>query len=160
MQAIIPVIQVFHRARQIYWKIFEPTILGVRALITSEEKVLLVRHTYTQGWYLPGGKVDRGETIYSAVCREVIEECGLKVKKAQLSAVYSNIKQNRNDHIALFCINDFEVLENSPLQSKQSNLEIAEVSFFPINNLPASITPGTLRRLEEFKRQSFDSEYW
>ena len=69
------VLQAFYRARQAYWKIFEPTILGVRALIVDQEQIMLVKHTYTNGWYLPGGRVDRGETIYTAMCREVSEEC-------------------------------------------------------------------------------------
>lgn len=158
MQAIFPFLQAFHRARQLYWKVFEPTILGVRALIVDQEQVMLVKHTYTKGWYLPGGKVDRGETFLSAVCREVKEECNLKVTKAQLSAMYSNITTNRNDHIALFYIDEFEVLEHS--HSQLYKLEIAETRFFHIDDLPSDISPGTLRRIEEHKRKSFDSEYW
>ncbi|MBI4851840.1 MAG: NUDIX domain-containing protein [Acidobacteria bacterium] len=154
------ILQTFHRTRQVYWKVFEPTILGVRALIIEQEQVMLVKHTYTQGWYLPGGKVDRGETIYTAMCREVSEECGLRVKKAKLSAIYSNINMNRNDHIALFCVDDFEKEDTPTLNTELYKLEIAEVNFFPLNNLPGNITPGTMRRIEEYKRQAFDSEYW
>jgi ADP-ribose pyrophosphatase YjhB (NUDIX family) len=160
MSVVTRVLQTFHRARQVYWKVFEPTILGVRALIVHQEQVMLVQHTYTKGWYLPGGRVDRGETIYTAMCREVSEECGLKVKRARLSAIYSNINMNRNDHIALFSIDDFETEQNSALNTELHKLEIAEVSFFPLSNLPSNITPGTLRRIEEYTRQAFDSEYW
>jgi ADP-ribose pyrophosphatase YjhB (NUDIX family) len=159
MQAVFPILQTFHRARQLYWKIFEPTILGVRAFIVQQDQVLLVKHTYTKGWYLPGGKVDRGETFLSAVCREVKEECNLKVKKAQLTAMYSNITTNRNDHIALFYIDEFEILEPTNF-SQLHKLEIAEIKFFSINELPNDVSPGTMRRIEEHKRKSFDSEYW
>lgn len=160
MKVITPILQAFHRARQVYWKVFEPTILGVRALIVDQNQIMLVQHTYTKGWYLPGGRVDRGETIYTAVCREVSEECGLKVKRARLSAIYSNINMNPNDHIALFCIDDFETEENSALNTQMHKLEIAAVEFFPLNNLPSNITPGTMRRIEEYNRQAFDNEYW
>lgn len=160
MSKVTFILQAFHSARLVYWKMFEPTILGVRALIIDQEQVLLVQHTYTQGWYLPGGKVDRGETFYTAMCREVSEECGLRVKRARLSAIYSNIKMNRNDHIALFSIDEFEKEENPFLKSELHKLEIAEVKFFPLNNLPSNITLGTMRRIEEYKRQAFDSEYW
>ncbi|MEM9842987.1 MAG: NUDIX domain-containing protein, partial [Pseudomonadota bacterium] len=35
--------------------------LGVRAIVENAEgQVLLVRHTYTPGLYLPGGGVERG----------------------------------------------------------------------------------------------------
>lgn len=154
------ILKTFHQARLLYWKMFEPTILGVRALIIDQEQVLLVQHTYTQGWYLPGGKVDRGETFYTAMCREVSEECGLKVKRAKLSAIYSNINMNRNDHIALFCIDEFEKEQKPTINNSLHKLEIAEISFFPLNSLPGNITPGTMRRIEEYKRQAFDSEYW
>src|SRR5438105_10157730 len=97
-----------YKIKHTYWRIFEPTIVGVRALIVRDDQVMLVRHTYLKGWYLPGGKVDRGETALTAVCREVSEECALVVKRARLSAIYSNIEQNRNDHIALYLIDDFE----------------------------------------------------
>src|SRR5437773_962390 len=95
-----------HRVRRIYWRIFEPTIIGVRALIVRDNQVMLVRHTYLEGWYLPGGKVDRGETALAAIRREVSEECALIVKEARLSAIYANREQNRNDHIALYFFQD------------------------------------------------------
>lgn len=160
MSTVKSMLQIFHKARLLYWKAFEPTILGVRALIVDKEQILLVQHTYTQGWYLPGGKVDRGETFYTAMCREVSEECGLRVKKARLSAIYSNVKTNPNDHIALFSVDEFEKEENYLSGKGLHKLEIAEVGFFPLNNLPSNITPGTMRRIEEHTRQIFDSEYW
>ena len=45
--------------------------LGVRALLVADGGVVLVRHTYTPGWYLPGGGVERGESVAEAVRREV-----------------------------------------------------------------------------------------
>ncbi|MEW6735842.1 MAG: NUDIX domain-containing protein [Acidobacteriota bacterium] len=156
MKGIDQLLTTGHQLRRLYWRIFEPTMLGVRALIVRNDQIMLVRHTYLKGWYLPGGRVERGETALAAVCREVAEECALIVKRAQLSAIYSNIEQNRNDHIALFFIDDFEVGEVSRLHK----FEIAEANFFNLNNLPASLTPATNRRLEEYRRQQFDNPYW
>jgi 8-oxo-dGTP diphosphatase len=55
--------------------------LRVAAFVTRGARVLLVRQskgpkTY---WLLPGGAVERGETLTEAVFREVHEECGLEV---------------------------------------------------------------------------------
>src|SRR5690606_8107006 len=45
--------------------------LGVRGVAFDPEgRVLLVEHTYLEGWWLPGGGVDRGETAQQAVRSE------------------------------------------------------------------------------------------
>jgi ADP-ribose pyrophosphatase YjhB (NUDIX family) len=48
----------------------------------SRGRLLLVRRANPPGqgqWSLPGGRVEPGETDHSAVCREVLEETGLRV---------------------------------------------------------------------------------
>jgi len=63
----------------------KPWGLAVRAIIRDGKKrVLLIRRSAQCGhfagqWEFPGGKVDAGETIDGALCREVGEETGLKV---------------------------------------------------------------------------------
>ena len=145
-----------HGMRRLYWRAFEPQILGVRALILQEDQVLLVRHTYLPGWYLPGGRVDRGETAHGAACREVEEECGLKVHSARLLAAYSNAETNRNDHILLYVVERFG---KGRAPSALRRLEIAAAGFFPLSALPADTTPATHRRLAEFARAAYD-EIW
>jgi 8-oxo-dGTP pyrophosphatase MutT (NUDIX family) len=51
---------------------------GVTALvITPAGRIVLVRHSYMAGWYLPGGGLKRGETPRQGVMRELSEEIGL-----------------------------------------------------------------------------------
>lgn len=40
-------------------------------------RILLVKPTYREGWLLPGGIVEAGETPAEAVLRELAEECGM-----------------------------------------------------------------------------------
>lgn len=54
-------------------------VLTVDALIISDGKVLLIkRKNPPEGWALPGGLMDVGETAEEAVVRELREETGLK----------------------------------------------------------------------------------
>ena len=59
-----------------------PPRLRACAMIVRHGQLLLVRQrkgssTY---WLLPGGGVERGETVKAALLREVKEECGLDVR--------------------------------------------------------------------------------
>src|SRR5882757_6992478 len=57
--------------------------LAVSAVIFREGKVLLVRRARSpgQGFYsLPGGRVEFGESLHTALHREVDEETGLKIE--------------------------------------------------------------------------------
>ena len=57
--------------------------LAVSAAIFREDKVLLVRRARSPGkgfYSLPGGRVEYGETLHTALSREVDEETGLKIE--------------------------------------------------------------------------------
>src|SRR5947209_20623570 len=102
-----------------------PVTLGVRAILRDKQgRVLLVRHTYVPGWYLPGGAVDPGETVGEALAREVLEEANIRVVGTpRLIGIYFN-RRGRSDHVVLF-----EVLEFELLSPKVGYNEIADASF-------------------------------
>ena len=63
--------------------------LAVSAAIFRDGKILLVRRARSpaKGFYsLPGGRVEFGETLHTAVHREVDEETGLKIEILDLAA--------------------------------------------------------------------------
>ncbi len=66
------------RLLQVLWFVWRPRKSGVKCLITSGGRILLVRHTYgARAWDLPGGAMKRGEPALEAARREMEEELGL-----------------------------------------------------------------------------------
>lgn len=54
------------------------------ALIIRDRKLLLAFSNNKQCYYLPGGKIDAGETADEALCRELAEELSIDVLPAEL----------------------------------------------------------------------------
>ncbi|WP_333610720.1 NUDIX domain-containing protein [Brevundimonas bullata] len=118
--------------------------LGVRGLaVDGEGRVLLVKHTYLHGWWLPGGGVDKGETTQAAV-RELREEAGLIAQsEPRLISVHSNERFFPGDHVLVFAIDAFDLTERT------SHGEIAEIGWFAPDALPEDTTRATRDRLAE-----------
>ncbi len=139
------------RVHQALWWTRSVT-LGVRALVLDESRVLLVRHTYRPGWFLPGGGVDRGETSEAAVVRELREEAGIVcAERPELRGFYRN---GRHDHVAFYVVRKFERATTA------GGLEIAESGFFPLDALPPGTSPATRARLAEVVRGEPTSQTW
>lgn len=132
-------------AFRIWWRMSRAMTLGVRGLATDGDgRVLLVRHTYRAGWYLPGGGVESGEVAPDALAREMAEEGGVRsLQVPRLLGFYANHASFKNDHVALYRIDAWEPC--APLE----NGEIAERGFFAPRDLPAGATLGTRRRIAE-----------
>ena len=67
-----------------------PAHLGVNAIITWNDKLLLERRRDSGTWGLVGGGVKRKETEVQAISREIYEELGLRIPKERFEklAVY------------------------------------------------------------------------
>lgn len=59
----------------------------------SSNEVLLIRH-HKRGWEIPQGRVEEGENLVAAVCREVREEAGVEINPGVLGAVWSLISES------------------------------------------------------------------
>ena len=134
-----------------------PMTLGVRGLIIDKDnRILLVKHTYVSGFYLPGGGVEAGETILQALERELREECAISLKSPPLlHNIYLNKRSSSRDHVTLFVVRDF--CDEGP---RLPDKEIAEVKYFPVNQLPNDATPATQRRINEVLNNIQPSSYW
>ena len=54
---------------------------AVRAIILSGKQLLLVYSPVAREYKFPGGGVDNGETLETALGREVLEECGARLTR-------------------------------------------------------------------------------
>jgi ADP-ribose pyrophosphatase YjhB (NUDIX family) len=149
---------VAHGVRRVWWFVRRPVVVGAAGLVVDEEgRVLLVRQSYaTRRWTLPGGGVKRGETMRDAALREVREEAGVVATApddVELLGVYSNFKQAKSDHVAVFVIREWQ-------REATSDLEIANKGFFAADELPSPLSGATRRRIEEFLGRRSISPRW
>jgi 8-oxo-dGTP diphosphatase len=72
----------------------ESPLVGVGAIIVEGERVLLVKrgHAPLMGkWSIPGGVLEVGETLRTAVVREVREETGFVIEPGELLGVFERV---------------------------------------------------------------------
>lgn len=128
--------------------------VGARALVINDNKVLLVKHSYTPGWYTIGGAVEKGETPVEAVQRELFEEVGVKcLTLPKLFSVYHNHREKRDDYVVFYLVDKFE-------KEWVSSDEILDAQWFELQALPHDISPATQRRIDEYIGTRMVDECW
>jgi 8-oxo-dGTP pyrophosphatase MutT (NUDIX family) len=133
-------------AYSLRWRLLRPVTLGVRVMLVQDDSILLIRHSYQEDWYFPGGGVKRGESLLEAAVREAHEEVGaVLLAKPWLLGIYTNFYEGKNDHVALF------VSENFRLDEATDRWEIEEVRRVPLAKLEDSGTPVLRRRVQEYR---------
>ncbi len=145
------------RVARVVWRITRPRTIGVRALLLSPDgRVALVRHTYLDGWYLPGGGVKKGEAINAALHRELAEEVAVTDATVErVLGVYHNRREGKDDHVIVYVARAAGDSLNGA-----DRLEVAEVGWFALDALPDSTTPATLRRIAEFRDGATGGGNW
>lgn len=108
--------------------------IDVRAAVISENKILLVKER-GDGWTLPGGWVDPGESPSEAAVRETREESGYDVSAARLMAIYDRDRQGHPP--CPFHVYKIIFLCDLVGGSAKTSLETEAAGFFGEDELPA-----------------------
>lgn len=155
--AALPLEKAITRGFQRYWRLARGLTLGAQGcVLTPDNRVLLIRHTYRPGWHFPGGGVEKGETIETAVRRELEEEAGVLIDgRPELFGIYSHHLHFPGDHIALYVVRQWR----QPKVPSPSS-EIAEQGFFAPAGLPDGTHPSTIARVKEIIEGRTPAEVW
>jgi len=148
------------KAARLYYRVRRPRTLGVRAIVLDAgDRIALVRHTYLDQWYLPGGGVKKGESFEAALRRELKEEAALTdVAVERILGVYHSRKEGKDDHIVIFVIR-VDASRSAQLE-KADLMEIAEARWFPLNALPPGLSGATARRIAEYRSGAVGLGAW
>jgi ADP-ribose pyrophosphatase YjhB (NUDIX family) len=148
-----------HAAR-LYFRIRRPRTLGVRAIVRDPAgRIALVRHTYADPWYLPGGGVKRGEGFDAALHRELREELGLADAAIErVLGVYHSRREGKDDRIVIF-VASIDAAQAARLTAAD-RMEIEQAGWFALDALPQGVSDATLRRIAEFRAGTLGLGEW
>lgn len=117
--------------RKAWWRLSKPSVEGVLILaLTPTKQIILVHHTYSDGWHLPGGGIKRNELPVQAALRELREEIGLRsLSRMDVGTSETMMLSGRRVHLTVFTVYDV-VFNATP------NLEVSQVKTFDPDKLP------------------------
>lgn len=132
-----------------------PVAFGAHAIVEDGDgRVVLVRHSYQNGWAFPGGGVGCGEPPEQALLRELKEEVGLlRSAPPKVFGIYTRRLGIATNVIALYRVREAVI-------AFRPNFEVREIVLADPANPPAGTMAGVRRRLAELSNGSQASHRW
>jgi len=105
------------------------------AVFDAEDRILLVRERADRLWTMPGGWADPGDTISTAVAREVLEETGLVASVDRLIACWDRDRQGNTPRLPVSVYKLF-FLCSAGGRPVPDLVETLEADWFAVDALP------------------------
>ena len=118
--------------------------IGVGGVVLCNRKVLLVRSALGRSrgdWSIPGGFVEREETIDIAIKREIYEEANVQAEIEGLIAARNRVTGQENSAYFVFLL-------HAPTEEAQADgIEVDEAQYFALSEVLALQQLNALSRL-------------
>jgi ADP-ribose pyrophosphatase YjhB (NUDIX family) len=108
--------------------------------------VLIERKNTPQGWALPGGFVDYGESLEQAAIREAAEETGLQLQALRQFGAYSDPARDPRQHNISF------VFTAEGRGTLRGGDDAARAILYPLDALPSPLCFDHARILADYRR--------
>lgn len=128
-------------------------IVVAAAVVLNHNHEILLINGPKRGWEIPGGRVEKGESISSAAIRETKEETGIDIEIIKFCGIFQNVKNS-------VCSNLFIGRPTSG-ELKTSN-ESHEIGYFSIEEALNKMTwSGFKEQIENciYRTEPFLIEY-
>ena len=127
----------------------------VGLLIVQHRKLLFAYSRNKKCFYLPGGKIDEGETAAGALCREISEEMNVFIDEHELKYHTHITAPAYGEENGIIMEQDCFFLHRDI--APQASAEIGELKYFSLNDYLSETNraPGAVMILEQLQRDGF-----
>jgi len=124
-------------------------------LVVNNRKLLLAYSKNKECFYLPGGKIDEGETAVKALCREIGEELRVSISESDLHYHTHITAPAYGEENGIIMEQDCFFLYQQIIP--QPSAEIGELKYFSLADYLSETNkaPGAVMLLEQLKAEGY-----
>lgn len=116
---------------------------GCFTILTTENKILLLKRKDYPLWDLPGGRIEKHESPIECAIRETYEETGYKTNISYLVGTYNRPKFSDKQYIYHGIITGGSPIISGP--------ETSCLKWFNIDCLPLNLVPNRRKQIKHYK---------